>query len=626
MRKRLIGMFSGLAVLCMTAPAWAADGTPKVWAAPDSYKINREGNRVWVLPRKLVDVNALKKKNMIWDAGSKSIAVAGARGETVAFQIGLEGGQKGLADVNVTHGALTGPNGSKIPAKRIELFKVYYTFVKGKGSSCTPTNKPSMGQGWYPDALVPWSCGDNAGYRPAYDGPPFAVKAGQIQAVWVDVSIPYAIPAGAYHGEVKIAGADATLKLKVTVRDFDLPRKIHNLLFMNFGLADLNQAGGYWLKGEKLTEYENEVYRISRRHRFTAGNMYEKAGPKIKKAADGSVESVDWTAYDKRFSKVLDPKNNLFGPGEDAIETWRVPLGWAKSADDKVWEHMIGEVKKHWQEKGWDLSRAYVYLADEPGRNKMPMLIACADKVRNSKGPKLRTQIALYTMLGRKWPGQKAIMDQFSGRLDIFLTAGDYYHVPTMNNLPDAAVRGMYQGGEPFQGNETLDADGVAMRSWSWIAWRYGIEAQCYYSMAEAWRGLGKKGSSRYKNNCEIWDQPKNRPWAVSQGVFIYPGKRVGYDLPIVNIRMKMIRRGQTDYEYFWLLKKAGEQAFADELVKGVVPKALSEAAAEAEIYAYGKWSHNPVDWDKAIVKAAERLEALKDKLPREPGKLTAAK
>ena len=29
---------------------------------------------------------------------------------------------------------------------------------------------------------------------------------------------------------------------------------------------------------------------------------------------------------------------------------------------------MVAEIKKHWREKGWDLRRAYVYLADEPGR------------------------------------------------------------------------------------------------------------------------------------------------------------------------------------------------------------------------------------------------------------------
>jgi hypothetical protein len=93
------------------------------------------------------------------------------------------------------------------------------------------------------------------------------------------------------------------------------------------------------------------------------------------------------------------------------------------------------------------------------------------------------------------------------------------------------------------------------------------------------------------------------------------------YDLPIVNIRMNEIRRGQTDFEYFWLLKAAGEEALADQLCRKVLPVALSEAAEAPERYGSGKWSHNPEDWDEALRKAAARLEELKDKLPKEAAK-----
>jgi hypothetical protein len=151
--------------------------------------------------------------------------------------------------------------------------------------------------------------------------------------------------------------------------------------------------------------------------------------------------------------------------------------------------------------------------------------------------------------------------------------------------------------------------------------------------MTEAWRKaypdpqnpnrfISPPGPAGENNDNEIWDHPRNRPWAVSQGVFIYPGKKVMYDLPIVNIRMKQIRRGQTDFEYFWLLKQAGEAALADRLVKSVINVALSEAADRPERHGCGKWSHNPVDWDAALAKAAARLEERKASLPREPAAL----
>ncbi|MFC1453455.1 hypothetical protein ACFLSJ_08955, partial [Verrucomicrobiota bacterium] len=180
------------------------------------------------------------------------------------------------------------------------------------------------------------------------------------------------------------------------------------------------------------------------------------------------------------------------------------------------------------------------------------------------------------------------------------------------NALPKGSLKGMYQGAEPFQGNETLDADGVAMRTWSWVAWQYRLDFLCYYSMSEAWQGWDMENRRRFdRNNCEIWDEPRNRGWAISQGVFIYPGSRVEYNLPIVNIRMKQVRRGQTDYEYFWLLRRAGEGQLADDLCRGVLNVALSEAAEAPEYYAAGKWSHDPAVWDQAIRTAAEKLHAL---------------
>jgi hypothetical protein len=330
--------------------------------------------------------------------------------------------------------------------------------------------------------------------------------------------------------------------------------------------------------------------------------------------------------------------HNLFGPGEDPIEIWKVPLStgihssrpkWPNG--DKAWDQMVAEIVRHWEARGWDLSRAYTYLADEPAWDEAATLNEFARRVKTASGGRLRRQIAVDTMLGDDWSKQQRVFDTWSGNLDMWLVSGAYYSVAAMRQITPPALRGVYQGGEPYQGNETLDADGVALRSWSWIAWQYRIDYLCYYSLAESVRRAiprpgnpdtfyippGRDGQN-WDN--EIWDHPRNRPWGVSQGVFVYPGKKVNYDLPIVNIRMKEIRRGQTDYEYFWLLKQAGEATLADRLVKDVIHVALSEAAARPDYYfGYGKWSHDPAAWDAAVAKAGDRLEQIKDKLPKDP-------
>jgi hypothetical protein len=614
--------------------------TPEIglWAAPEGYKIAKSGRRIFVQDPNQ-DIAALKRGNSVWDSAASQVGVWGARGETIAFQLNIEGGGTGRTKVDVQPSALTGPAGHTLPASAIERFKIYYTEVSDKGSG--PTNGPSMGQGWYPDALVPWLVGDTKAYG-GYDGPPFAVKPGELQGVWIDVAIPYGTPAGDYNGTLTVAsdGQASKLALSVRVLDFDIPRKIHNTFFMNFNLDDLNQAGGDWLSGQKLAAYDDEVYRVARRHRFTAGNMYSADLPGIEETPDGRLRKVDWTAYDAAHDKVLNPLHNVFGPGEDAIEIWKVPLSTGINtrndrtpAGDQAWDQMAAEVAKHWRERGWDLQRAYVYLADEPDTADARRLNDFAQRVKQATGGALRRQIAVYTMLGDRWDKQQPIFNLWKDNLDMWMVAGDYYSVAQMNALPKGALKGMYQGGEPYQGNETLDADGIAMRTWSWIAWQYRIDYLCYYSMAEAWRRavpspqnpskfIVPKGAAGENRDNEIWDQPRNRTWALSQGVFIYPGKKVNYDLPIVNIRMKQIRRGQTDFEYFWLLKQAGEGAMADALVKGVIGVALSDAAKAPEQYGYGKWSHNPADWDAAMLKAATRLSELRTRLPKEPATL----
>lgn len=632
---------TAVAALLACAPPPEPTTDIDIWAAPEGCKIAKSGRRIFVQDQSQ-DISALKRASRIWDSLTMRITLQGARGETVAFQLGIEGAGAGRNAVNVRASPLGGPTGHVLPATRFELFKIHYTEVDDRGSG--PTNGPTMGRGWYPDALVPWSVGDTSTYG-GYDGPPFAIKPGELQGVWVDLAIPYGTPAGDYTGTLTVTsdGAPSTLTVSLKVLDFDIPRKIHNTFFMNFGLDDLNQAGGRWLDGQRLTAYEDEVYRIARRHRFTAGNMYDTDFPEIEETPDGQLTRVDWTSYDRAHDKVLNPGRNIFGPGEDAIEIWKAPLATGINTNagktprgDRAWDQMVTEITRHWQQRGWDLGRAYVYLADEPPKSAASTLNDFARRVKAASGGALRRQIAVYSILGNRWDSQQPVFDLWKDTLDMWLVAGDYYSVPHMNTLPPGTLKGMYQGGEPYQGNETLDADGVALRTWSWIAWQYRIDYLCYYSMSEAWRKavpspqdpgrfVALPGPAGENDDNEIWDHPRNRPWAVSQGVFIYPGKRVNYDLPIVNIRMKQIRRGQTDFEYFWLLAQAGEGALANSLVKSVIGVALSEAASGPEQYGYGRWSHNPADWDAAVARAASRLVQLKDRLPREPTTLAPA-
>src|SRR5204863_9538846 len=89
-------------------------------------------------------------------------------------------------------------------------------------------------------------------------------------------------------------------------------------------------------------------------------------------------------------------------------------------------------------------------------------------------------------------------------------------------------------------------------------------------------------------------------------GQLIYRGAVQGYDGPIPSIRLKAMRRGLQDYEYFWLLaERAGKRTAADELVHTIVYKRPFGPAAirDTEI-----WKNDPNDWDHARDAAGERL------------------
>ncbi|HTL52509.1 MAG TPA: hypothetical protein VL860_08055, partial [Planctomycetota bacterium] len=271
---------AGVFLLLASITAMSAGETAEIYALSDSYKLNKEGTKIWSLAT--LDLAALKKKSRIWDGATSTISLAAARRETVAFQIILQAGDGGATDVDVVVEDLKGPQGA-IAATQIHLFKEWY--VKTASTSSENCN-PSTGVGWYPDALVPWDVKDHG----AFDGAPFAIEKNMAQAVWVDIDVPAGIPAGDYQGRVIVRkffvkqpganpegdqlSAGTPLNLRVRVRDLELPRETHHLLFGNGAAADIWSAGGASLKDkpEQKAKYEEEMFRMARKHRITLGN------------------------------------------------------------------------------------------------------------------------------------------------------------------------------------------------------------------------------------------------------------------------------------------------------------------------------------------------------------------
>ena len=96
------------------------------------------------------------------------------------------------------------------------------------------------------------------------------------------------------------------------------------------------------------------------------------------------------------------------------------------------------------------------------------------------------------------------------------------------------------------------------------------------------------------------------RQW---RGLFRLPGETMGLDEPVASIRLKQLRRGSQDYEYFWLLAKQanGGQELADSTVSSIIHNFKEE---EGAMGSPGMWNHNPEEWERARIKIGDRLSA----------------
>jgi len=145
-------------------------------------------------------------------------------------------------------------------------------------------------------------------------------------------------------------------------------------------------------------------------------------------------------------------------------------------------------------------------------------------------------------------------------------------------------------GGAYFTGwpSYVVDAGAVSHRVMEWLTWKYRIGGELYFNTDEAWgRGVD--------------------PWADilmhggnGDGTLFYPGTpaRIGgrTDIPIESLRLKLIREGLEDYEYFQLLANVGAGAFADRRVERVAHRTY-------------QWEHDPSVLETARREMGEELD-----------------
>jgi len=585
-------------MLALCSPSFAADAIAQsaprqvsLWVADESTKIDPTGKPLVYKP-----LPNCRTRNGAWDSSTSTVSLFAARNEYAAFQLIIEAGDAALKSVTVTPSALKSASGS-IPAKNFALYGEWYTTVT------RPSKSPmlSMGPGAYPDGLVPMAL-------PEYSK--FDVPARTVQAVWIDLYVPSDARPGLAKGALLVkadGAAPRTVNVALTVWDFALPAESHLRWRVGYNEA-LASANGVPFDrhtskvGQQFLDLELKFYRMCHAHRITPTTHYTSPLPDT--AGKGDALTIDWASYDKRFGKYLDgsafddhvPVNIFSLPvNPQSYNGWPSSTRYRNNIDLPSFRKAMQLTVKHWQDKGWNLDNAFVYVADEPDARRADLIKQHCQAVKDAS-PRVHRSVALYTIFGTNGPN---IVKEYRGFINYWEVAGDYMNRPALTDVQkDGDWVGIYQGSEPFEGGEALDMDGLALTTWPWIAWAYRLDSLFIYN------------STEWKTD-DIWTNPNNQGWVTnSQGVLFYPGLKVGVKEVLPSIRLKEMRRGMQDYEYFWLLKKSGKADLADEIAKGIIHSALSDAATPMGEKYFGpaKWERDPSSWSSARTRMAQAL------------------
>jgi len=611
-----------LAALFVMVPLVSgADAGLEVWATGDSVRVDPVRNRPFEENAKLFPdgIRAdYKQSSLTWDGTARHIMLKAARNETVAFQIVIERKGEKLSNIKVTPSELIAPNGAKIPLDNVDLFREWYVHVRNptKGSY-------TLGAGWYADGLLPCLRWTGELYPHTYvmpfDLPDPLNNVGEdqkSQAMWVDVYIPSSrrlAPPGKYTAPITISSdqGQSRLTLELQVWDFALPEESH--LKPNIHTdTEINTLP---------EEMELKYYQLLRKHRIS---MYPLGyAPSLK--VSGTNVQIDWTKYDARLSKYLDgsaftKKYGYSGPGYGVPMEYLVlpfdayPMNLYKQARAiqlsgkefkfyapwpvamprqgptpeyrEIWENAFRAYQAHFdQHPAWSKTRLLVYFLsldeayDDVARDRM---LYFGQLLKESGAPRLQYRVDGW------YP--KETMERLEKVLNVVILGLGGWDTATVDEIKKHGVDPWF-----YTDASVIDGDGLKGRALSWLAWKLRAGSWTLWELDF--------------NSLRAWQYPETYETQNGSGMLVYRGETMGLDEPAASIRLKGLRRGSQDYEYFWLLSqsKAGRET-VDEAVKAVLHGTIDDKTA---LGAPGMWAHDPDEWDRVRVKLGEAIEKL---------------
>ena len=534
---------------------------------------------------KLTALNGMQRMGLDQEPyGATEVNISAAKNEVESFQVVVTAPKENVTLVKVNLSDLTGKNGAKIGKENVQLFREEYVRVR------MSTARAELPPGLYADPLVPFVnpvtgqpieplTESRARWgepitRSGYDmyAVPFEIFKGQNQTLWVDVRIPKNIPADTYRGELRVQGQrgiSGQIGVSVTVWDFTLPDgPTHRNHFGNFS----NVARYFNIErgSDRFRQIEMEYCRATAEHRINPP-IPDHLLPRVND--DGSLEIVperhkalkefmekfhvtDFEIPRARFARL---PSSTTGPDYKTISP----------ANREKTQHYYKEFYKYLQDNGWE-KRAYLYMLDEPNLRENYEQVLVLGQLVHEAVPQLKCLVVEQTYSqDPSWPDIDPAVDiwcplwSFIDRQTISdkIAHGDEVWSYT------ALVQRSPQYHPQYEKVKNLDPPYwhidrplTVYRIPTWINYQYDITGLLYWSTVTT--------------VIEPWFNPAfAHPRHYNGGGFLfYPGVPCGIDGPVSSIRLKNLRDGMEDYEYFTMLEKLAGKEAVKRIVDTIAP------------------------------------------------------
>jgi Glycoside hydrolase 123, catalytic domain/Glycoside hydrolase 123 N-terminal domain len=495
---------------------------------------------------------------------SQAVKISAARNEFEPFQIVLRAQGQDIDAVDVEVTDLRGAGGL-IPSKKwITVYREAYL-------NLTHPSSVAGGTGEWPDPLIPRVDQYQNEKRNAF---PVKLINGRNQPVWIDVYVPPSTPAGAYHGEVRISVAAkplTTIPVDLEVWNFQLPSTSSMVTTFGFsGNSAIRTHFGRYTNDQDLYHLTTLYQKSALWHRITLDGSAGVAP--LLSVVNGHVQ-VRWDAYDSVIGPFMD--GSVFSSGQALPGAKATSVALHTPQVLQTPEQQIQfwrQTAEHFRRKGW-FDRFFHYLWDEPKPTEYPKMEELGRAVRRAD-PEVKNLVT--AQLHPEWSDFIDIWAPIINCCERKPHESDYCKPMVERSAYDSETSHgkqlwWYQscgshgcfvvGGDYFRGwpSYMIDDAPVRNRIMQWLAWKYGIHGELYFSMNEAYARIPDPWKDVYLFG------------GNGDGTLFYPGKPAVIggttQIPIESIRLKLIREGLEDYEYLLLLTKLeGPSAVANSM------------------------------------------------------------